>query len=314
MDSFPTHRNSLHRYACARCRLKKVKCDKVIPTCVYCVESGVQCTYLARRPRNSQKLHQKSVSVVRRPLLADEGAKLDHEFHDEVRSDGEDDEDLVIPREMRNSMFEARSDSRQSEQGRLFVGQGGRLRYINSDKAKQVASLESILAKTNANNEGTSAPYPPCSLYSLGSSSSLFGTTCAKTSLQSYHPSPEVMGVLWDYYVRNIDVLIKILYKPAAEALVMSASTDLKGLSPSVEAFLFAIWFATVTAMSTKECLSLLKEQRNTLLVKYRYALEQALARTGWMTTQEVLVLQALGLYLVCLDLTPLDSRSQLSC
>ncbi|KAF2798598.1 hypothetical protein K505DRAFT_99337, partial [Melanomma pulvis-pyrius CBS 109.77] len=296
-DSFPTQQQSLHRYACARCRLKKVKCNKVIPTCIYCLESGVQCTYLARRPRNSQNLHHKSTPLVRRPLLAAGESKIDHEFQDEVRSDGEDDEDLVIPREMRNSIFETRSDSRQSEQGRLFVGQGGKSRYINSDKAKQVASLESILAKTNASKEETSAPYPPCSLYSLGSSS-LFGTTCAKTSLQSYHPSPKVMGVLWEYYVHNIDVLIKITYKPAAEALVLSAAQNLETRSPAVEAFLFAIWFATVTAMSTEECLSLLKEQRNTLLVKYQYALEQALAQTGWMTTQEVLVLQAFSLYL----------------
>ncbi|KAF2878226.1 hypothetical protein BDV95DRAFT_15674 [Massariosphaeria phaeospora] len=55
---------------------------------------------------------------------------------------------------------------------------------------------------------------------------------------------------------------------------------------------------ATVTCMSAPECQQLLRENRRTLVRRYRHALEQSLAQAGWMTTQSILVLQSLVLYI----------------
>ncbi|KAF2475444.1 uncharacterized protein BDR25DRAFT_301108 [Lindgomyces ingoldianus] len=298
----------LHQYACKRCRMRKVKCDKVLPACALCIESSVQCTYLARRPRNSQKVHPEPAPQ-RRLLPAERtahdareaspGPKHTLDSRDESRSDDED--DLVIPREMRDSKFEARFDSGPEDHGRLFVAQG-KSRYINSDKANQVADLESVLAAdSSAKDEGASSQCLPSARPKPKLEySSLLGTSHIMQSLRTYHPPPEVMNTLWKYYVLNVDILVKILYKPTVETFVISASRDLEGLSPSSEVLLFAIWFATITTMPAEECLKLHKEEKSTLLKKYRYALEQALAQAGWMTTQEVVVLQALILFIVC--------------
>ena len=51
--------------------------------------------------------------------------------------------------------------------------------------------------------------------------------------------------------------------------------------------------------MSAEECLRLHGEERGVLLHKYRYALDQALAQAGWMTTQDIVVLQAITLLIV---------------
>ncbi len=107
------------------------------------------------------------------------------------------------------------------------------------------------------------------------------------------------MKILWDYYVCNVDVLVKILYKPTAESLVMSACTDIDSVDASKKCLLFAIWFAAVTTMSKAECLRSLKEERSSALPKYRQALEQALAQAEWMTSQDIEVLQALILFMV---------------
>jgi hypothetical protein len=86
--------------------------------------------------------------------------------------------------------------------------------------------------------------------------------TNVKASLRSYHPSPKLSGVLWDYYVRNVDLLVKVFYKPTVEALVMGACSDLKGIDTSTEARLFGIDFATVKNMSAEKCSKLNGEKR----------------------------------------------------
>lgn len=297
LEYIPMARLSHHQYACTRCRSRKVKCDKGHPTCIYCHEAGVPCIYLARRPRNSLKVPQDA--GMKRPLLPtpNDVPGLIDQLRDERQSDGED-VDVVIPREMRDSMFEARMTGRQSDQGRLFVAQG-KSRYINPDKARLVESLESVFATSNTVDEEANAQTLANSNASSGINF-LLGMSRVKMNLRSYHPSPEMIRVLWDYYVRNVDLLVKIVYKPAVETLLRQHSTDPEGIDSSAESLLFAIYFATVTAMTTEESLRLLKAERSALLIRYRYAFEHALTQAGWMTTQELLVLQALCLYIVC--------------
>ena len=128
----------------------------------------------------------------------------------------------------------------------------------------------------------------------------MLGTSSSKQSLQAYHPTPEIILSLWSYYIRNVDILVKLLYKPTAETLVLRASRGLKEIDTASEPLLFGIWFASVMTMSAEECWTLHGEERAALLRKYGYGLEKALAQAGWMTTQDVIVLQALTLLLVC--------------
>ena len=165
----------------------------------------------------------------------------------------------------------------------------------------KVADIEKVLAADSNANEEEANPNSrlPVSLDSYMDSSILLGTSNSKQSLQTYHPSPELSISLWAYYVRNIDMLVKILHRPTVEALVVSASEDLKGIDAATESLLFAIWFASVMTMSTEECWTLHKEERGALLRRYRYGLEKALAQARWMTTQDIVVLQALTLLIV---------------
>jgi hypothetical protein len=55
----------------------------------------------------------------------------------------DNDVDLVIRREMRDSSFQSRFDCGQSNQGRLFLAQG-KTQYLDSRKANQVWILLSL--------------------------------------------------------------------------------------------------------------------------------------------------------------------------
>lgn len=97
-----------HPCACARCRLRRVKCDKVITGCANCCEVRTQCVYSARRPRKTQTQKQQ------RALLPPEGSADDTvsqtsfkhivESSDESRVNSDDD-DVVVPRELQNTNF-----------------------------------------------------------------------------------------------------------------------------------------------------------------------------------------------------------------
>jgi hypothetical protein len=134
-----------------------------------------------------------------------------------------------------------------------------------------VGSFKKILsADTDARDKGKSRPQLSPKPELVGTSipndklagSFLFNMINAKASLRSNHPSPKLIGMLWDYYVRNVDLLVKVFYRPTVEALVMSACSDLKGIDTSTEALLFGIDFATVKTMSAEECSKLHGEKR----------------------------------------------------
>jgi hypothetical protein len=139
----------------------------------------------------------------------------------------------------------------------------------------------------------------PATLKETLDDSFLFNTKNSKANIRSYHPSPRIMELLWKHYIDNVDILVKILYKPAVEALVINASKDLGKIDASTEALLFAIYFASVTTMSIEECQEIHGEERSVLLQRYRYSLEQILTQVGLVTFQDVFVLQALTLLIV---------------
>lgn len=176
-----------------------------------------------------------------------------------------------------------------------------------------MARLEKLLsADSDSKYEAESPPHLPPKLdpsVSTGSNGKLAGSLMfnmskAKRNIRSLHPSAETVSVLWEYYVCNVDTLVNILYKPMVRSLITSAFTDLAVIDASTEALLFAIYFSTVTTMSAEECLKLQGEEKAVLLQRYRLALEQALARADWMTTQELVVLQASILLIVSHDLS----------
>ncbi|KAF2730826.1 hypothetical protein EJ04DRAFT_555118 [Polyplosphaeria fusca] len=311
-DSIPKASPGHHQYACTRCRARRVKCDKIIPACAHCIGIGVPCVYSARRPRQAQKSHREAAP--QRPLVSSELQFCTDEPQNNISLDprtggirstaadilGDDgDDDAVIPGELTCSIYQERVDP--NSRGRLLVA-SQKSRYINSDKADQIADLEAILVAEKIPSEETtsSSATGPSTTFENGL---LFGGGHPKRHLKAYHPPPAIMQSLWGYYTRNVDVLIKILYKPSVQVLIESAAKDLKGLGASAEALLFAIWFSTVKTMSNEECLKIHKEERRVVLVKYRYALEQALVQCGWMMTQDIVVLQALMLLMVCAPL-----------
>ena len=131
-----------------------------------------------------------------------------------------------------------------------------------------------------------------------------FSTSSTSRNVRSYHPAAHIQRLLWQYYVDNVDVLVKILHKPTLQALIASCQDDTIKLNTPTEALLFAIYFASVTTMSAEECLRVHGEERGVLIQRYRIALERSLAQARLLTSQEIVVLQAMILLIVSTSLS----------
>lgn len=260
----PATTPAIHRYACLRCRSRRVKCDKILSGCANCAAHAAQCVYSARRPRKPHRLQQ-HCTVTHRALLP-------NATHDQLSSGT-------------SATSTGATTTTLSEGNPLETSYSG----AESDDEDHDALPRELRddAVPNARDHITS-------------SSALLSTANDGCDLLNYLPSVEVMQVLWGYYCRHVDVMVKVLYKPSVEAIVTRASKEQDSIDATNELpLLFAIWLAAVTSMSDEECRQLHRADKKALIRKYRYALEQSLLQTGWMSSQSILVLQSLALYLV---------------
>lgn len=127
----------------------------------------------------------------------------------------------------------------------------------------------------------------------FGSSSSI------ATSLYQLHPPSNQILEYWQIFTVNVDPVTKILHVPTFGSHIMEAKLDLQTLDIGLEALLFAVYFAAVTSLTTSECQMRFNEGKESLLARYRVAVEKALSKSNLLTSQNMMTLQALTLYLV---------------
>lgn len=101
----------------------------------------------------------------------------------------------------------------------------------------------------------------------------LFGSSpLPSQELRLLHPMPHQMSILCSFYARNCDPMGKVLHIPSLRKLVASASADVQDIpfGNSVEALLFAVYYAAITSLNQEECLQCFQDGRKELLARYR--------------------------------------------
>ena len=145
----------------------------------------------------------------------------------------------------------------------------------------------------------------PSSNQSLGRNSFSrisFDVQLSINNLRDFHPPNQMRTLLWNIFAQNVDPIVKILHLPSVKDNIFTAYDSLDNLGKPIESLIFAVFFAAVTSMTPNDCREILGEDKKELLVRYRFAAEQALERAGLLTTQEVMVLQAFVIFLVSLS------------
>lgn len=188
------------------------------------------------------------------------------------------------------------------EFGRLKV-ENGKSRYVSNkfwnSLSEEVAEMRDILDDDTEDEDDYPSP-------GSGSSASgnhqgfVFSFSSTILSLRRFHPTPEQISSYWAIFKTNMDPVIKLLHVPHYEKMIFQASLDLDHISKPIELLMFTIYFSAITTLSTDDCMLQLGLEKDAALRKYRFAVEQALARAGFLNTQELVVLQSMLLFLTC--------------
>lgn len=163
----------------------------------------------------------------------------------------------------------------------------------------QVEDLKSILIEPSDDEEDNHSS--PESNYSTQHQSFLFGYSSSNVDMLSLHPSEQRAREYWDLFKENVDPLVKVLHIPTFEPTFFDAITHPEKIPKGLESLMFAIYYGAVTSVTPQECQEQWAESRSSLLQKYRFALEQALARANFLYCDETVILQAFVTFLILL-------------
>lgn len=316
----------LHVRSCITCRKRKVKCDKRHP-CSNCNKAAIECVFPGpgRAPRRTRKQpNTELLSRLRRleGVVQSLGKGIDEDgetiiepaeskpegLQQSAQQNGADNAKLPNGCQRPGEAHQERKkDSKDSgppvkEFGRLVV-EDGRSRYVSNkfwnSLSEEVAEMRDILDDPTEDEDDYPSPGSGSSA-TANHQGFLFSFSSTILDLRPFHPPPERIPTYWNIFKVNVDPIIKMLHIPHFENLYIQASQNLDHISKPMEVFLFTIYFAAVTTLSNDDCGIQLGVEKQASLRKYRFAVEQALARAGFLSTQELVVLQSMLLFLTC--------------
>ncbi|KAF4552830.1 Fungal specific transcription factor domain-containing protein 15 [Elsinoe fawcettii] len=324
-----SHGRVLNPRSCVTCRRRKVKCDKSHP-CANCVRAHIDCVFptpgrAPRRPRkhadnrDTELLERlRRLEGVVKGLGVDvdttagntsEHAGRESRVHEDHSTGSSPHSEHPIRRSiddtsLRDEGPEGTRNPKQLEHrfGRLVVSEG-RSRYVNTSfwasLSNEVEDLKGILNEESDEEDDAS---PGSSAHIPGHHQGwMFSFSSQSVDMLALHPIPMQIETYWSIYKDRVDPLVKVLHIPSITPTILTSASHLANLSKGFEALLFAIYYGATTSLSPEECLSRLGEERSVLLSRYRFAVEQALARANFLTAEELVILQAFVIFLMCL-------------
>jgi hypothetical protein len=114
-----------------------------------------------------------------------------------------------------------------------------------------------------------------------------------------YHPSTIHIFQLWQIYIDNINILLKITHVPSIQGQIIQASSNLESAPKNIEALMFGIYSMAVTSMDDEDVEKMFSQSKSEVLAQFFEGLQQALLNVGFMRTSDIISLQAFLLYLV---------------
>ncbi|PNP78489.1 hypothetical protein FNYG_08119 [Fusarium nygamai] len=299
--------------SCTFCRQRKVKCNRQKP-CSNCVRANNGCSYPAGRGRaaksSARTLDTRLVNRLQKleNIIKQLTSQVDATANPSgSRTDGEEVE--WSPGGVRNNPSGdgnvAPDASIDQQLGRLMIDDSKSYYVSNilwANLGNEIEELRDMLHDPLSEDD-VDNPLDESGLISevatpLGTSASVLGFSSLCHSLLPYHPPMHLSVTLLNIFIENVLPLVHIFHMPTTEQWFWDSIVSLDTLDRESEALLFAIYYSSIISMDEGQCLSVLGESRSTLLNKFRFAVEQAMARANLLNTQSLILLQAAVLFL----------------
>ncbi|KAI8308924.1 C6 transcription factor asaR [Colletotrichum sp. SAR11_240] len=258
--------------SCNVCHQRKIRCNRKQP-CDACSRRGVPCVYpsSAKPPRRAKATTVadivRRISGLETTLVTAAGGRIQADTP--ATPQGGFGEDVLV-----------RHDSSS--------------RYFDEAMLSKIIKLEhdvrSYLSISEAETATVAAPSP---FVPIGIISEPFPLHL----MSSLHPEKSAAIRLWTNYVNNIEPYVKILHVPTDEATVYSTIAEPHRAKAEHLALCFAIYFVSVAVPDRADRRG--REERTVNLHRFRKGLEQALAHANFLERPTIVLLKALGIYLV---------------
>ncbi|SLM40424.1 Transcription factor domain, fungi [Lasallia pustulata] len=132
----------------------------------------------------------------------------------------------------------------------------------------------------------------------------LLRNTSAAHQWEDLHPLPSQMLFLWQVYMDNVDPFMKVLHVPTMTKVIRELSGSYHSFGPSMQALVLVISLAAVMSLEDEEVHVNFKTDKDQLVARYRLGTEQALEQADFLNNPDIIVLQALTIYLGVLQHT----------
>ncbi|KAH7355404.1 hypothetical protein BKA65DRAFT_549465 [Rhexocercosporidium sp. MPI-PUGE-AT-0058] len=187
--------------------------------------------------------------------------------------------------------------------GTLVLSDGGTTRYLNrsywSRLREEVDDIRNLVADDSSDDDSLS-PETTSDLTQNDTLSFVFRYGSSSVNLKTLHPLPSQLQYYLKAFTKNVDPLHKVLHIPTVEVLMRKAESGFDALTSSQEALLFAIYFAVIVSETPEDAKFNFGLDKQVLLDRYCFGVEQALARADFLNTDELVTLQAFFIYLAC--------------
>ncbi|KAK2592945.1 hypothetical protein QQS21_009352 [Conoideocrella luteorostrata] len=327
-------------WSCVTCRRRKVKCDRKHP-CANCVRNNIECHFpvTGRLPRRSRDPNAWRSPAQKQSELLGRLRRLENlvtEMAGQVEdSAGEHESQTTGQALIGAGMFtggfannyasasgelsttESQSSGEIYEDfGKLIIERAGALHVDKGFWSIFCDEVEHIFQAIHDDSTSLQATLPlpqdqvqsptgigPRSPHDDHCHGFVFGGSCTSmtSSLDDLSPLPSQMLYIWKTYVENVDPFVKILHKPTMNTIISRLKGKFSSLGHGLEALLFAISLAAIISLDEDEVLQSFRTTKADLISRFRLCTERALAHTHFLTTQDVIVIQAFVIYVAML-------------
>ncbi|RYP65547.1 hypothetical protein DL769_006293 [Monosporascus sp. CRB-8-3] len=268
--------------ACVLCQTRKVKCDRQSP-CSNCVKAKVSCVPSTPAPaRKRRRPHQDLQQRLARceELLSEYATAKQPDTVDASQSPG----DAWKP------------------QGKLVADHGGGVKFMDSllwsSIHDELHAMRQILDGDDKDDECST----PAESLSPGHDPGLLTPGKPSLDLKELHPPPAHVFILWQKFLDRVNPLTKVIHVPTLQPMVAEAATNIDSVPKNVEALLFSIYTMATVSLSDEECMTFLGYPKKDAVERFSMGARVALTRIDILKHYDLVILQALVLYMTSLS------------
>ncbi|KAI1102407.1 fungal-specific transcription factor domain-containing protein [Jackrogersella minutella] len=267
--------------ACVLCQNRKIKCDRKTP-CSNCIKANVACTPSTpaparKRRRPNQDLQQR---LARCEELLSEYATAKPTAPSSADSPSQDDTWRPL--------------------GKLIIDDGG-VKFIDSFLWASIHSELSAMREILEDEDTIDDPCTPADSQASDLNAGLILSDTSNADLEELHPQPAHVFRLWQIFLERVNPLTKVIHVPTVQPMLVEAATSRANIPKNVEALLFSIYLMASVALTEEECVERFGYTKTEAYNRFSKGCRSALMRIGILKNYDLVVLQALVLYLFSL-------------